>query len=527
MAHGSFLHPHEQVVSPSDARRGASPDESDSHPPSKKSGFSVTEFLSDPYPPAESGKGSSAPQAIQRERGRGVANETEEETRQGPSPWERGKRASELKPEVLLALVFKWFARGRAAILVEENHALDLERDAKSLIDLPECRDSAGRMLERHPGLTKDDVWAAVVSAFLDIAAADFGPLYSAYWRFIAERLQPLLNHPLFGIQLALSEDEKRSAVLEPMSCYFLDSLRTLRSDPNILRTDSDGGKRLRVRPFGWSPGSDPLNGSLSLLILRQTRRTRWPNALMYSPLAYHLRSAGLAEIVVVERTICRRCKKDFSGCCLAGRCPQCHGPLTDRASKYLLSTRHIETRIREGAAGIPARPIAEPAMAKFAKDIAARSREISPSEDAESADELRQDLVIALERARLLWLKVMKRSRRGACGIAVLLSLTGIERVPETSEWMQPKAEWLVRVVRELRRRSIGGDSVVKQAQLLLPWVFQAVGVTSSVRLTVGNIRVILCRLRKGLFSKRWSTCASSRAGTGRFFAPNRGALL
>ena len=406
--------------------------------------------------------------------------------------------------------------------------ALDLDADARCLIGLPECRSRATRVLERHPDFTEDDAWAAVVSGYLDVVATLCGRLYAAYWRFIATRLQPILSHPLFAVHLVMSEDEEREAVLEPMSTYFLNSLRTLESDPNALRTDSVSERRLRVRPFGWSPVNDPLDGSLSLLIMRQGRHMWWPNAFMYSPLAYHLRSAGLAQVVSVERIVCRNCKKDFSARCLAGRCPECYGSLTVRVSKYLLSTRHIENHIRKGAArsasGGPPNAIqcvwgtlaAEPVVTRAAKDIGARPGEVGPSEHAECLDELRRDMVIALERAKSLWLKVMKRSRRSACAIAVLLSLAALEAVPEASAWVQASGgpqtqfiafggpEWLGKIVRELRRRSIRGDSVVTQAQLLLPGVLQAIGVTKHVSLTPGNVRVILCRLRKGLSARR-----------------------
>jgi len=411
----------------------------------------------------------------------------------GTTPWERGEEALIVKPGAVSSLSGELarFARQRAGVTRATGSAADFAADATRLVALPCCRRWIAEMVQEHPGLSAASGAAAVVSVWVTLLSQDRQDLYRAYWHDVARRLGPILRYPLRAIRLHLSRDERREAVLEPMAWFFLDALGILRADPNRLRTTPAGRRRLADRPYGWAPATDPLNPSLSLLVVRRTRRHCWSNAFTFSPLGTWLRSCGLAHIVTVRRQVCPRCKRTLAGHASTERCPSCGGKPVVRTHSRLLSSRYIDEVSANGGPGVVLSLDASPLAAAGCRDAAERSSH---------EDGAGRHWHIAIDRARALWTSTASGSGRHLCRTAVLLSLAALDTVPGDDALRSPDPDWLRSVVMRFLDDATHRHAVAERARRLLPGLCERFGVARDVTLTLGHTSTILSRFKQRL---------------------------
>ena len=437
----------------------------------KKSAVPCNGTIPPPLPPSGVGKRLPGSGTCHRERGWCVPGSSH------VSPWERGRRASTVKVEALECLGERlWqFAESLEALVRRNGSRRDFREDAQCLVRRASCRAWIVHVCDAHTDLTEADAEAALTSAYMEVMTISCRGLFAAYEGWIASRLQRFLHLAMKMIRLELSSAKRREQVLEPMARFFLESLRTLESNPNRLAVDL--GRRLAVRPFGWSPGHDDLDVFLSLLIVRQVKGRYWPKAFKYSPFAYYLRSETLAAIENVERLICESCGKEFFQRSLS-ECPECGGRICRTEAKYLLSESHAEAHF----ARIPS------------------SREEGPRLRAEREDLQRRAFNIAMGRALEIWKGTVGRTRKNCCRIAILCSLADLDDVPGPTQLGCPRHEWLRRIVNRFFDGSLQWETIAQHARMLLPRVAMALGVTPCATLSDENSRTIISRVRTSL---------------------------
>ncbi|KPL01980.1 MAG: hypothetical protein AMK75_03370, partial [Planctomycetes bacterium SM23_65] len=252
------------------------------------------------------------------------------------------------------------------------------------------CRNWITHVCDGRTNLTDADAEAALLSAYVEVMSTGRPRLFAAYESWVAFRLEKSLFPAMRVIRMDLSAALRREQILEPMACFFLESLRTLESNPNRFAVHV-GRRHLAVRPFGWSPTHDDLDVFLSLLITRQVRRRYWSKALKYSPFAYYLRSETLAAIAKVERHVCEHCGMEFFDRSVVD-CPDCGGRILRTDAKYLLSGRHPEVHL----------------------DRLSQTREEgSPEWAAQRAELHRKALDIATARTLELWRRTVEKQQK------------------------------------------------------------------------------------------------------------------
>jgi hypothetical protein len=413
--------------------------------------------------------------------------------------------AAEVKPAAATALAdtLRRFAEDREMARRLSGGSVDFEADAKRLVAMEDCRKWIELACETRQGLAPCDAEAAVVSVYVEQIKTVFKDLYWAYQVSMTHRLGLILRGVLRAIRIEPESGETCEKVLQPMSAFFFSSLATCESDPNSLPSAGNREREVAKQPYAWSPGCDPLGTSVCLLLSHQVGYVRRSKALLGSPLAFHLRWENMARIVRVERPFCNRCRKYFPQRGLAGKCPECRKPLTVRREWHLVSTGHLEDLMGQGAAGIVTTFGVEIVAARASKEIAARQREGSPSDELELAEEIRKEGRIVFRKAKRLWHATMGGGVRDLRKKAVLLGLTGLEFMPELREWARPKPGWLKGIVHHLGGGSLKGDGLAGRSRRMLAQISDILHMKEQAELTAGNVRAIVSRFRKPLQGK------------------------
>lgn len=417
------------------------------------------------------------------------------------SPWERGVRASMVESDSVRELTgtFLSFALRIEHAMLSGCSGATFESDLKRLVQLGACRSFIGRVCDGASDLTPSDVEGAIAGAYLEELATSCGRLYGDYVIAVADRLRPLLSFSLKAMNIP--RDMIPDDVLKPMARYFLDSVRTLKSDPNVFNRSDVRVNRLAVRPYSWSPTEDSLSTSMLLLIVRQGRRMRWPNALMYSPLGHFLRSSGLAQIVVVNRCKCTRCRKEYSERSLRGRCPECGAPLAKYTSEHIMSTRRIENSLQNKAFETPSSLIeVSPASVEWRRRNAARN-DMEPSSRLENSQILERAWDIAIDRAADVWRRTVTSRHPKARKLAILCALAGIQALHPGQELMRPRRESLRNIVRRLLEEDTRREVLANRARLLLPSVIETLGChRATPTLASGAASTIISRIKNAI---------------------------
>ena len=378
------------------------------------------------------------------------------------TPWQRGARAQRVRPDALRALEA---TLTRAAAARGGPAEVDFEIDAKAVVLLPACRAWVRRITDVRPAVTAGDAEAAVLSAYVACVERTAPQRALLYLRDVARRLRPKLSFSLKAIGVLLHADELRETVLEPMSWFFLESVRTLEADPNRLRTE--GEKRIVKRPFGFSPSFDAFGGSLSLLVTRQTRKRYWSNAFTYSPLGYWLRSCGLAQLVPAA-------SEDDA---------EAHDR---RRHSRLVATRRVENALVRDAA-------------QRCGEIVTHRGDDRPSRRMERAERRERSRRIVRARTKDLWMDTLTGGNPRK--LAVLLGLAGLTSVPGDERLSSPETPWLDAVVRSLLGDAPHRNVITANARVLLAERSKRLGVSEDADLTPGYVSTILTRLKDALF--------------------------
>ena len=402
------------------------------------------------------------------------------ERRGWTTPVLRGRRAGRLRAEAVerLTAVLDAFAEERDEVLRNGSRgSVAFCPDVERLAGLSGCREWSAQACRRRRGLSRRDAEAAIVSVYCQVVATRHPRLFGVYENGIATRLRKSLEFRLDSVGVHLRSDDLREGVLRPMSRYFLESLRMLKSDLNRIAGRPDG-EPLAVRPFGWAPHGDELDVFLSLLLVNQAKWRFLPEAFKYSPLAWWLRSEGLANIRGFVRLVCDGCAKEFPGLRPGTRCPECAGRIEPRGSFLLVATNPADEPLDAGAD----RDAVDPGLEAERRDLCERAREISRS------------------RVRELWRRTVGAKNRGLRKSAVLLSLARIESLPPGGALRCPVPLALERVAHTLLECPVNGDAVGARARDLLRQMCLR-GMCRAKPLSVTNTRAILSRFRDAVF--------------------------
>jgi len=395
------------------------------------------------------------------------------------TPWARGGRASAVRTEALEFLkgVLGEFAAGREKDF-KENRLCTFSSDARNLVKLAACQEWITQVCMGRADIDEADGEAAILSAYCEVVSISFRRLDEAYEAWVAQRLEKQLGFRTDAVGIAVPAGRLTEDVLKPMARFFLESLRCLRSNPNLFAVNA-GRKELVIRTFGWSPGHDDLDVFISLLIVRQAKGRYLPNAFVYSPLAYFLRSEVLASVVEVRRWLCERCGKEYLEPRVGHQCPECRGTLVCREAVYLLSEAHPDEHL---------------------DDLSGSREKHDPQVIVEHRDSCSRAWEIAIARALELWTAVIQRNGKNPLKTAVLLSLAGLERVPEPEALACPKTEWLRKILTHFLERSLTGNVEEQRARFLLASLSRPSGSDSSLALSTNNFRTIICRFGQEL---------------------------
>jgi hypothetical protein len=347
-----------------------------------------------------------------------------------------------------------------------------------TVLMLRDCSPWIADTADRHVGLTAADIEAAVTSVYVEAVSRCYATLFALYEHEIACMLSKQLSYTVRAIGLRFDGDAIRETVLNPMARYFLESLRTLISDPNRFGFIPRRG-RIVVTPFAWSPRHDDLEAFLSLLITHQAGRRFLPNALCYSPLAYHLRAEGLADVIDVRRRLCRRCHKDIASSVSGDTCPDCGRPLVHIRTKQL-------ARVMDAVLQADSMP--GPLDGH------------EPRDTAEFREGYHAAAVIAVQRAWGLWRKALELRARGILTLTVMAALARFDSAIGCETLAHPPEGGLLTMVKVLLAASVPGRDVTVCARRLLPGLCVALGADTVPALKVGNVRAIVLRLRRRL---------------------------
>jgi hypothetical protein len=344
--------------------------------------------------------------------------------------------------------------------------------DAARLSEDPALCESARRVAAETPGVDSADVLAAAVSAYCGVVSASFPSLHRAYADSTARRLDRPLAFRMKAIGVRLTSDRRLDQVSRPMARFALESIRTLECNPNVFAASAGASDDRVVRPFGWSPADDP-DVFLSLLLVRQARGRYRPNAFVYSPLAFFLRSEALADVARVERFRCADCGKECFGRNAGTPCPECRGEIRTEVSEFLLSARRLEE------------PMA---------DVVASDEEPVLHVEREETRDRAWD--IATSRARDLWHGILGVQQPRACKTAVLLVLCGLHAPPLDDAIRNPRKEWLRHFVQAFLTNAASASGTASQAAEVLAHL-PVVSPDEPETLRTDNFRTIVSRFR------------------------------
>ena len=235
------------------------------------------------------------------------------------------------------------------------------------------------------------------------------------------------------------------------------------------------------------------------LLLARQAGKTFRPKALIYSPLAYYLRSAGLAVVINTEQAICQSCRRRHSGNTCAAVCPQCGGNMTVHDVKMLLATRYVEETLRQAVAGKADMTPGQALLAKTAAEVTAI--QCRREEDRTRREDLEGTWRQVFSHARSLWMGMVRRNPPSLCELAVLFALAEA-KVPEPSVMSNPPSQQcLQRIVVALLETSVPRENILQWSSRHLEELRGVYGVPAGVKLKPGNIGRIIFSFRKQIF--------------------------